>query len=39
MDILFGLFCLIFMCGSILFLSSIAIIQQEKKRVKKGKKN
>lgn len=36
MTILFGLFCLIFMCSTILLFASIAIIQQEKQMFKKN---
>lgn len=35
MNILIGLFCLIFMCSTILLFASIAIIQQEKQMFKK----
>jgi len=35
MNILYGIFSLIFMCSIILLFASIAIIQQEKKMFKK----
>ncbi|GGI15681.1 hypothetical protein GCM10007380_29240 [Gottfriedia solisilvae] len=35
MNILFGIFSLIFMCSTILLFASIAIIQQEKQMFKK----